>query len=176
MNAERETNRLPLRAGAMLLFAVAIVFLGLGWHSAVTSGEDPEAALQAAQSGAPTSSAAAPPTTSSATSSAAAHTAKVCVYNASDNIAGLADDVIDALQSAGFSVSNASGPISERNYPGGFTLNTIVYSTSAQESEAQQIADALRERFPTFELNSRDSLADGFSPCENGIAVVAVTK
>ena len=47
MNADREPNRLPLRAGAMLLFAVAVVFVGLGWHSAATSGNDPEKALEA---------------------------------------------------------------------------------------------------------------------------------
>ena len=44
MNADREPNRLPLRAGAMLLFAVAVVFIGLGWHSAATSGDGSKAA------------------------------------------------------------------------------------------------------------------------------------
>ena len=63
MNADREPNRLPLRAGAMLLFAVAVVFIGLGWHSAATSGDGSKAAETTAT--APTTTESSTPTSTS---------------------------------------------------------------------------------------------------------------
>ena len=53
----RDNAHLPLRAGAMLLLSIAVVFIGLGWHSAVIGDSDPEAGLQAAQSRQSTSTA-----------------------------------------------------------------------------------------------------------------------
>lgn len=162
MNADRDTNRLPLRAGAMLLFAVAIVFIGLGWHSAATSGNDPEAALQAAQASAPATTSSAP-----ASSTAAASDVKICVVNAGQ-IAGLAGEVADQLKEKGFTTQKPS------NYTrGGFSENTIVYSEADQKDEAQKIADALSG---DASVESRDNLGSSFAPCQGGIAVVVVSR
>ncbi|MGC4933368.1 LytR C-terminal domain-containing protein [Gordonia sp. DT30] len=164
MNADRESNRLPLRAGAMLLFAVAIVCVGLGWHSAATSGKNPEAQLRAAQSGAPTSAAPAP------TQSSATNSAKVCVINAG-TVNGLATVVDDQLKSKGFTTA---GITSESNYSqGGFTENTIVYSTPGQKAQAQKIAQALDN---DYSVDSRANMASSFTRCAGGVAVVAVRR
>lgn len=168
MNADRESNRLPLRAGAMLLLAVAIVFGALGIHSVATSGNDPEADLRAAQSSAPATT-----TSSAATSSSAAAsdvTAKVCVINAGE-ITGLADEVDTELTKQGFTTQGIN---SESNYSaGGFSDNTIVYSTAGQRSQAQTLNQALGG---DYDVDARSALGATFSRCQGGIAVVVVTR
>lgn len=168
MNADRESNRLPLRAGAMLLFAVAIVFGALGWHSAATSGDDPEQELQAAQSS--VTSTAAATTTAASSSSVAQNGVRICTINAGE-ISGLASEVDDQLKGKGFTTIGIS---SESNYSqGGFSDNTIVYSTSSQRALAQRINTALDG---DYDVDARSSLGSGFSRCAGGIAVVVVTR
>lgn len=166
MNAERESNRLPLRAGAMLLFAVAVVFIGLGWHSAATSGSNPEAQLQAAQSSAPTRA----PSSASPSSSQPQATAEICVINAGE-VRRLASEVDEQLKGRGFITVGIN---SQSNYTGGgFTENTIVYSTPPQKAQAEKIAAALDN---DYTVDSRARMASSFNRCAGGIAVVAVTR
>ena len=167
MNADRESNRLPLRAGAMLLLAVAIVFGALGIHAVATAGDNPEEDLRTAQSTAPSTSVA---TSGSAASSSVPVTAKICVINAG-NITGLADEVDSELRKHGYTTQGIN---SESNYSaGGFSDNSIVYSTSAQKSQAEQVNQALGG---DYDVDPRSSLGAGFSRCRGGIAVVVVTR
>lgn len=159
MNADREPNRLPLRAGAMLLLAVAVVFVGLGWHSAATSGQSPEEGLRDAEASVATTSA---PATSSATTSAG--DARLCVINAG-SISGLASEVTDELKAKGFTTADPA------NYNGGsFTENTILYRDSSQKAEAQKVATALGSDA------SVEQRPTSFTMCRDGIAVVVVTR
>ena len=163
MNADREPNRLPLRAGAMLLFAVAIVFIGLGWRSAATADSDPEAGLEAAaRSNSATASAA--PSATAGSSSAADGSTRVCVINAG-SVSGLAAEVTDNLQQQGFQTASPA------NYDGGgFTENTIYYGDSSERSEAQRVAQALGGDASVEERPTR------FSLCRDGIPVIVVTR
>ena len=172
---ERDSNRLPLRAGAMLLLAVAIVFVGLGWHSAATSDSNPEAQLQAAaaSSSATPGTTAAPSTSSTASStgtpgaagesSASASSPLVCVFNAG-TITGLAVEVTDALKAKGYRTS-APGNLSTSS----ITENTVFY-TPSQRTQAQQIASDLDGGA------SIDARPSAFTQCRGGIAVVVLTR
>ncbi|MBD0863361.1 LytR C-terminal domain-containing protein [Gordonia sp. zg691] len=157
MNADREPNRLPLRAGAMLLFAVAIVFIGLGWHSAATAGNDPQAG-EAASTVSPT------PSTSAASSSTPASTGKrVCVINAGQ-VVGLAADVTDLLKAKGYQMAQPG------NYTaGGFSENTVFYDAEADRGQAQEVAEALGGEVSVEERPS------SFTRCKGGIPVIMVT-
>ncbi|MCX2963779.1 LytR C-terminal domain-containing protein [Gordonia aquimaris] len=164
MNADHEPSRLPLRAGAMMLLAVAIVFLGLGWHSAATSGDDPEQELEAAQSqatSATTQSSASAATSSSATASA--DTPQLCVFNAG-SISGLAADITESLQAAGFQ-TDEPGNLSTAS----ITENTIFYDTG-QQSAAEEVADALGGDA------SVDPRPSSFTQCPDGMPVIVVTR
>ncbi|MBE7192215.1 MAG: LytR C-terminal domain-containing protein [Gordonia polyisoprenivorans] len=164
MNADRESNRLPLRAGAMVLFAVAIVFVALGWHHAATSGDNPEAQLQAAQSSVPSTT-----TAPASTSSSAAGNARICVINAG-TVTGLATEVDEELKGKGFTTIGINA---QSNYDGGFSQNTVVYSSPAQKDQADKIAQALDN---DYTVDSRANLGSSFSRCVGGIAVVAVQR
>ncbi|MEO9326503.1 LytR C-terminal domain-containing protein [Gordonia aurantiaca] len=157
MNADREPNRLPLRAGAMLLFAVAVVFIGLGWHSAATSGGDSKAAE--------TTAVTTPSTTQTTTSSStvAAGTKRVCVVNAGQ-VTGLAGDVTDLLRDKGFTMGRPG------NYTGGgFSENTIFYDTDADKAQAEQIAEVLGGSV------SIEERPGSFTQCKGGVPVIMVT-
>ena len=159
MNADREPNRLPLRAGAMLLFAVAVVFVGLGWHSAATSGNDPETALEAANRQTATTSAPAP-----TTSSVASNAKLVCVINAGD-ISGLAQEVTDQLKAQQFRTARP------QNYTGGgFSENTIFYADDADKAQADKVNQALGGSYSVEERPS------SFTMCRTGIAVIAIER
>ncbi|MCF8588630.1 LytR C-terminal domain-containing protein [Gordonia liuliyuniae] len=172
MKADRETNRLPLRAGAMLLLAVAVVFIGLGWHHAATSGDD-DGGTSTAQS--PTTSEAATPPAStpggesesaSPSSTTAADTADVgsmCVLNAG-TVTGLAGDVSDKLKEAGFDVSGA-----ENLSTGSISENTVFYD-EGQEEAAKKVADAVPGGAST------DPRPAVFTRCEGELAVIVVTQ
>ncbi|WP_366943429.1 LytR C-terminal domain-containing protein [uncultured Williamsia sp.] len=173
---DRDSNRLPLRAGAMLLLAVAIVFVGLGWHSAARSDSSPEAQLQAAAASesaspsttaAPSSSSTSPSTSGTAgaagESGASASSPLVCVYNAG-TITGLAVEVTDALKAKGYRTS-APGNLSTSS----ITENTVFY-TASQRAQAQQIADDLDGGA------SIDARPSAFTQCRGGIAVVVLTR
>lgn len=161
MNADREPSRLPLRAGAMLLLAVAIVFIGLGWHRMATSGNGPEQGLTSAP--APTS-ASAPPTTGSAeTTAASGGKSKLCVYNAG-SVSGLAGDVSDDLKAKGFQMAKPGNLTSTS-----ITENTIFYD-DGQKSEAEDVATALGG---DASVEARPS---SFTRCADGIPVIVVTR
>ncbi|GAC53846.1 LytR C-terminal domain-containing protein [Gordonia amicalis] len=156
MNADREPNRLPLRAGAMMLFAVAVVFIGLGWHSAATSGSEPEAETTATATSTPTS---ATPSSTSASASAK----RVCVINAGQ-VSGLASDVTDLLKEKGYTMAQPG------NYTaGGFSENTIFYDEDSDKAQADQLADALGG---TVSVEERPS---SFTRCRGGLPVIVVT-
>ncbi|AZG46209.1 LytR C-terminal domain-containing protein [Gordonia insulae] len=161
MNPDREPSRLPLRAGAMLLLAVAIVFIGLGWHSAATSGDDPEQDLKAAQSQVSTTSTA----TSAASSSpsVSADTPELCVFNAG-SVSGLAGDVTDALKAKGFQTAE----------PGNLTTSSVTENTvfydDGQKSAADKVAEALGGDA------SVDPRPSSFTQCSDGIPVIVVTQ
>ncbi|MDL9936997.1 LytR C-terminal domain-containing protein [Gordonia sp. ABSL1-1] len=157
MNADREPNRLPFRAGAMLLFAVAVVFIGLGWHSAVTSGDDEDSAPAAGP--ATVTTPVAPPT-----STVEASTKSVCVINAGE-VEGLAGKVTAELKQQGYKTRKA------RNYSGGgFSENTIFYDDAATKAQADKVNAALGG---TYTLEERPSTFA--SICADGIPVIAYT-
>ncbi len=173
MNADRENNHLPLRAGAMLLLAVAVVALLLGIQSCSDSGKETahdKLAEQNVPSETVTSSAPATQRPSGATSSStsttsvSASSSKVCVLNAG-SISGLATEVSDELKSAGFTIGTdpanlATSSISE---------NTVFY-TDGQEEDAKKVAAAVPGGA------SAEERPDAFPRCEGEIAVIVVSK
>ncbi|MDS1116096.1 LytR C-terminal domain-containing protein [Gordonia westfalica] len=156
MNADREPNRLPLRAGAMMLFAVAVVFIGLGWHSAATSGSEPQATET-------TATATSTPASTPSSTSASATSKRVCVINAGQ-VSGLASDVSDLLKQKGYTMAQPG------NYTaGGFSENTIFYDTDSDKAQADELAKTLGG---TVSVEERPS---SFTRCKGGIPVIVVT-
>lgn len=173
MKADRETNRLPLRAGAMLLLAVAIVFIGLGWHSAATSGDESaqeklKQAGQSAQTTAATSgtdgSAATSSPSSAPSSTAAADGPKICVLNAG-TVTGLANEVSDALAEAGFAIGTAPGNLSTSSV----TENTVFYGEGEEEA-AEKVAEAVPGGAEPYARPA------AFTRCPGELAVVVVSR
>lgn len=172
MNADREPNRLPLRAGAMLLLAVAVVFIGLGWNSAAKSDDEtPQEKLanNPAQTTSVTSESTAPSGTEPAgsptsTPADAADVPKLCVLNAGST-KGLAKQVSDQLQSEGFTIGTEPGNLSTSSV----TENTIFYG-EGEEDAAKKVAESvpggasLAERPATF------------TRCAGELVVVVVTS
>ncbi|WP_439031472.1 LytR C-terminal domain-containing protein [Gordonia terrae] len=156
MNADREPNRLPLRAGAMMLFAVAVVFIGLGWHSAATAGND--------SPGEAASTSTSTPTTSAAPSTTAVSTDKrLCVINAGQ-VAGLASDVTELLEGKGYQMAQPG------NYTaGGFSENTVFHDDDADKAQADEVAKALGGEVAVEERPTT------FTRCRGGIPVIMVT-
>ncbi|ALG83558.1 LytR C-terminal domain-containing protein [Gordonia phthalatica] len=170
MNAENETNRLPFRAGAMLLVAIAVVCIGLGIHQLTTSGDDPEAGLKAAGQSAQAETSEQKPAKTSATDTStskspadAADVPELCVLNAG-NVTGLAAEVAKTLTDGGYKVAEtanlSTASVSE---------NTIFY-TPDQEDAAKKVAEAVPGG---AELNPRP---DAFSRCLGQLAVVVVSR
>ncbi|WP_025353207.1 LytR C-terminal domain-containing protein [Nocardia nova] len=148
----------PLRALAMVLIALAIVFAGLGAMALSNSTSDSAAAETsdasetsetAASSAAPVTTSVAAPTTEApatttttapptTTTSAVDKTIPVRVLNNS-TVSGLAAKTGNQLTSAGFDVTETG------NYPGGVIAKTTVYyGNSPQEKEtAEAIAKEL---------------------------------
>ena len=156
MNADREPNRLPLRAGAMMLFAVAVVFIGLGWHSAATSGSEPQATETTA------TATQTPASTTSSSTSAASTTKRVCVINAGQ-VSGLASDVSDLLKEKGYTMAQPG------NYTaGGFSENTIFYDSDSDKAQADELAETLGG---TVSVEERPS---SFTRCKGGVPVIVV--
>ncbi|MFM9377035.1 LytR C-terminal domain-containing protein [Gordonia sp. VNK21] len=173
MKADREPNRLPLRAGAMLLLAVAVLFLALGIHSA-TKDDDPakelEQAGQSAQLTETTSAGnggggtAGESTSPSKTTSAdAADVPELCVLNAG-TVTGLAKTVSDDLESAGFSIGTDPGNLSTSSV----TENTVFYN-EGEQSAGEKVAQAVPGGA------SAEARPAAFSNCPGEIAVVVVT-
>lgn len=168
MNADRETNRLPLRAGAMLLLAIAVVCIGLGIHQLTTSGNDPDAGLKAASESAQASAPKTPaPSTSesAAPTSAAAdpNTPELCVLNAG-TITGLAGEVGKVLTADGYKVGETSNLSSQS-----ISENTVFYTTD-QEEAAKKVATSVPGG---ASLSPRP---DQFTRCPGAIAVVVVSR
>ncbi|MBT0567029.1 LytR C-terminal domain-containing protein [Williamsia sp. CHRR-6] len=175
MTTERTSSRLPLRAGAMVLLSIAVVFIGLGWHSAVTTTRSPEADLAAAakSSSATASSTPVPagaganqPVTTAEASPTTTTTSGtkplVCVFNAG-SVKGLATEVNSTLKAKGWRVAPPGNLTSSS-----ITENTVFY-TPTQKAAATELAADLGEA-------SLDARPASFTRCPTGIAVVVVTR
>ncbi|MCX6468419.1 MAG: LytR C-terminal domain-containing protein [Corynebacteriales bacterium] len=173
MAPESDNTRLPLRAGAMLLFAIAVVCIGLGWHSAVTTTSSPEADLRAAASSAsetPSSSAGsssaeagAPASGTSSSTSASASGPLVCVYNAGSQ-SGLAVEVTDTLKAKGYRTSEPGNLQSAS-----ITENTVFYTPSLRDEAEKIVADLDNGA-------TADPRPSAFTQCRGGIAVIVITR
>jgi|GEM_PF-3182578 len=176
----RDNPHLPLRAGAMLLLSIAVVFIGLGWHSAVSGDSDPEAGLQAAQSRQSTSTAPpsaapqAPATNTSsvqatrpapATTSASVEPGRpeVCVFNAG-TVSGLGQTFTKRVEDLGWETAQPTNLQSAS-----ITENTIFY-TSRQRAAAEQLAEDLGGNV------SVDPRPSAFSQCPGGLPLIVVTR
>lgn len=148
----------PLRALAMALLSLAVVFAGIGIFSLTGSGDDETAAAPAAATStaaspagaAPTgtasaappagsTSSAAPTTTTTATTSGSAAAGEVRVLNNSD-VSGLAAETASRLEAAGFQVGETG------NYSSGVIAASTVYYDPAvpgQQAQAERIARTL---------------------------------
>ncbi|MBC2639568.1 MULTISPECIES: LytR C-terminal domain-containing protein [unclassified Rhodococcus (in: high G+C Gram-positive bacteria)] len=158
-----ESSGPPLRALAMVLIALAILFAGLGFAS-LGGSDSEETATTATTTAAVTTTAAARTTTAAAgatsasttsTTSGASSTSKsadaasvpVRVLNNS-NVTGLASQTATKLMSSGWTVSETG------NYSDGtISETTVYYGTSAAEKEAAteiaaQLGVSAQPRFP----------------------------
>lgn len=155
----------------MLLLAVAVVFIGLGWHRAATSGDEGDTAstsVAESTTATPTeSSAAGGDETSTPASSSkvadAADVGSVCVLNAG-TVTGLAGKVSDSLKQSGFDVSGA-----ENLSTGSISENTVFYD-EGDEAAAQKVADVVPGGA------SADPRPAVFTRCEGEIVVIVVTE
>lgn len=160
---------LPLRAGAMLLLAIAVVFIGLGWHSAATGDSDPEAGLEAAQSRQPSSSqveSVAPTSASTSTSTSASvdpDRPAVCVFNAG-TISGLGQTYTRRVEGLGWATETPANLQSAS-----ITENTVFYS-AGQQQEAEQLAEDLGGDV------SVDPRPSAFDDCADGLPLIVVTR
>nr|WP_271209978.1 LytR C-terminal domain-containing protein [Rhodococcus wratislaviensis]GLK34863.1 hypothetical protein GCM10017611_17130 [Rhodococcus wratislaviensis] len=160
-----ESSGPPLRALAMVLIALAILFAGLGFAS-LGGSDSEETAATVTTTAAATTTAAVRPTTAAgaagATSTSAASTTSgasstsksadaasvpVRVLNNS-NVTGLASQTATELMSSGWTVSETG------NYSDGtISETTVYYGTSAAEKEAAteiaaQLGVSAQPRFP----------------------------
>ncbi len=160
---------LPLRAGAMLLLAIAVLFIGLGWHSAANGDSDPEAGLEAAQSRQPSSSQtqASEPTSAPATTTTSASVdpdrPEVCVFNAG-LISGLGQTYTKKVDDLGWATATPANLQSAS-----ITENTVFYS-SGQRQVAEQLADDLGGEV------SVDPRPSAFDECSDGLPLIVVTR
>ncbi|MGL4306715.1 MAG: LytR C-terminal domain-containing protein [Mycobacteriaceae bacterium] len=130
-----EPSRLPFRAMAMVLLAMAILFGGLGWNSLVSRDGETLESAEAASSTKPSTSSAipAPPVTSTFTVKST-----VQVYNNS-TVTGLAAATAQKITQAGWTVSD-TGNYKETNV----SVTTVYYGSASGEREsALQIAEKL---------------------------------
>jgi len=107
----------------MLLLAVAVVCIGLGWHSASSKSSNP--VTTASTDTMTTAPSTAAPVTSSAAGTSSANTATrpaVCVFNAGST-KGLARKVADELEAAGWKIQEVSNLQTSS-----ITDNTVFYS------------------------------------------------
>ncbi|MFT4202080.1 LytR C-terminal domain-containing protein [Gordonia sp. (in: high G+C Gram-positive bacteria)] len=172
MTSERESNRLPLRAGAMLLLAVAVVFFGLGTHRLLSSGGDDDTTPTGP---APTSQAPAQPGQAQPPASTAppapkpqpqAKGVKVCVINAGE-VKGLATTVTDQLKAKGYK-TDEPGNLSSSS----MTENTIFFR-SGDEAAAKELATALGGG---YSVEARPASATKLPECAGGVLVIAVNQ
>jgi hypothetical protein len=158
----------------MLLIAIAVVFIGLGWQSAADSDSDPEAGLEAAQSRQSTSAApdSAAPESSVATSTSASSTTsssvdpskpQVCVFNAG-TVSGLGQTFTKKVDVLGWETAEPGNLQSAS-----ITENTIFY-TPRQKAAAEQLAEDLGGDV------SVDPRPSAFSQCQGGLALIVVTN
>lgn len=159
----------------MLLLAVAVVCIGLGWHSAVTTESSPDADLRAAAASSSTTVATpgasagstAPrsvPGSSTAGASGASRSGPlVCVYNAV-SVSGLAVEVSSSLESKGWRVSEPGNLQSAS-----ITENTVFYSPALRSQDELIAADLGGDA-------STDPRPSSFTQCRGGLAVVVITR
>lgn len=172
MKPDRESPRLPLRAGAMLLLAVSVIFLFLGINSCSAAGKESahDKLAEAGQSAQATAGSTAA-TTGASKTAAASSTApsadvsdvpKLCVLNAGTTT-GLAKEVSDKLKSAGFAIGTAPGNLSTAS----IDENTVFYDEGDQKA-AEKVAAVVpggAEASPRPEV---------FDKCPGEIVVIVV--
>ncbi len=170
MKPDRESTRLPLRAGAMLLLAISVVFLFLGINSC-SAGSKESAHDKLAEAGQSAQATATETATTSAPASSPASPSpsidvsdvpKLCVLNAGTT-GGLAKEVSDKLKSAGFAIGTAPGNLSTAS----IDENTVFYDDGAQEA-AEKVAAAVPGG---AEASPRP---DVFDKCPGEIVVIVV--
>lgn len=149
----------------MLLLAIAVTCIGLGWHSAVTSGDDPEQALDRAGASAPITSA---QVTSATTTSASATTVKLCVFNAG-SVSGLAREVTDDLKAKGYSLASP-----QNLQTSSFDENTVFYDTDGDVGNTKAQAQKVAKDVPGGA--SVEARPSSFTQCASGIPVVMVSR
>nr|WP_241483685.1 MULTISPECIES: LytR C-terminal domain-containing protein [Rhodococcus] len=137
-----ESSGPPLRALAMVLISLAILFAAIGALSLTGSGDSeeaaaPEATSEVAEATSPAAQAPAP-TTSAPTTSVAPAEVEVRVLNNSD-VSGLAATTADTLTAQGWTIAETG------NYAQTQVAATTVYygDASGAEAAAQEIAQQL---------------------------------
>ncbi len=171
-DAPQPKGRPPYRAGAMVLLAVAIVAIGLGWRSAATSGDKPDA-LQEAADRATTSQQAPPPSSAPASTPAPSssapppadgdRSAAVCVLN-NGTVTGKAARVAAELKAKGWKDVEARN-LSSRS----ISELTIVYDTAAQKA----VAETLSKDLGGGSVETRDG---NFDTCRGKVTAIIVDR
>ncbi len=144
----------------MLLLAVAVVCIGLGWHSAASKDSNPvTTASTDTLTTAPSTTA--PATTT--TSAAAANRPAVCVFNAG-TVKGLARKVADELEAGGWKIQEVSNLQTSS-----ITDNTVFYN----RKQTQYIDDLVST--VTASKQEMDERTATLSSCpDTAIALVVV--
>nr|WP_256977969.1 MULTISPECIES: LytR C-terminal domain-containing protein [unclassified Rhodococcus (in: high G+C Gram-positive bacteria)] len=138
-----ESSGPPLRALAMVLISLAILFAAIGALSLTGSGDSeeaaaPEATSEVAEATSPAAQAPAASTTSAPTTSVAPAEVEVRVLNNSD-VSGLAATTADTLTAQGWTIAE-TGNYAQTQVP----ATTVYYGdASGAEAAAQEIAGQL---------------------------------
>lgn len=145
----------------MLLLAVAVVCIGLGWHSASSKSSNPvTTATTDTLTTAPSTTV---PTTSASSTANAANRPAVCVFNAGTT-KGLARKVADELEAAGWKIQEVSNLQTSS-----ITDNTVFYN----RKQTQYIADLVST--VTASKEEMDERTPALSSCpDSAIALVVV--
>ncbi|MFW0789318.1 LytR C-terminal domain-containing protein [Gordonia sp. CPCC 205333] len=164
MNADREPNRLPLRAGAMLLLAIAVACIGLGAHDLATRDDDPDKALDQVATSTPTPGGSSTPTstTSSATD------VRLCVFNAG-SVSGLAREVTNDLKTKGYTLASPQNLTTSS-----FSENTVFYDTDGDAGNTKSEAEKAAKDVPGGA--SVEERPSSFTQCASGIPVIMVSR
>lgn len=161
MKAEREPGRLPFRAGAMVLFALFVLFLFLGLLS--LGGGDKKDGLEEAEASKSVATSTVKSSTTEKPSVDTSDVPKLCVLN-NGTTTGLAKQVGDELKAAGFTLGSEPDNLSS----GSVSENTIFYD-EGDEAAAKKVADALG----SADIQARPA---AFTRCPGEMVVVVVDR
>ncbi|MGL6235843.1 MAG: LytR C-terminal domain-containing protein [Segniliparus sp.] len=127
---------LPLRAVAMVLFSVAVVFLLFGVRAVANNGPSVDPLQAAADKAAQAAVAASAAQQPQSAPSAEPPPGKVCVYNYSPGHKNWASSVATALKGKGLDAEVADG------YALGKVDGSVVYYKDAYQNQAKKVAEA----------------------------------